>query len=108
MKNCDNCKTYTLLSWASIPEENDFYVIPDEEITETQRTLLAKAHNRLINNDDMNEGMDFLNNALCEEKKHCGDDVPDVWKCCWAKYKHDMSNPVVCRISHAYFSGFIL
>ncbi len=120
---------FTLLVWEEIPENTSFYLIPNEELAIDNRLeLLKKAHNTFVNAQEDNEGLRFLNAALCPEE-HINDDsyfddgftthhggerikrcepTPREWRCIFAKYKQDSNNVVEADISRVVLSGFIL
>lgn len=57
----------TLLIWNENPEEIKLYLIPDH-LAREYREFLTEAHDRMINGDlEMNDGLRFLNAALCNE-----------------------------------------
>lgn len=104
-------ESYTLLVYNQIPDYLDFYLIPNKEITGHQLILLIEAHDKLVNSDDVNSGMEFLMAALCEKEENCNPDVPKEWHCVWNKYK--VTNPLhlsslTGTISRVIKSGFIL
>lgn len=68
----------TLLIWEEIPEKTRFFALTD--LTQTDYEALSSAHGKIINCDDENEGMTFLNAAL----------TPDIKK---EKYGVDLSYP---------------
>lgn len=96
---------FTLLVWETIPEETDFYVIPNE-VAQKYEHFLKQAHHKFINAQKMNDGMKFLNTAL-------GDEVPEegfeehlgVLR----EYKCDHHKPILDKtITAVYLSGFVL
>lgn len=97
--------TYTLLIWQTIPENSDFYLIPNE-VADKYKHFLKEAHNLFINSDDMNDGMRFLNSAL-------GEDVPEEGfedsLGIFCQYKVDIKAPILdSHITTVYLSGFVL
>jgi hypothetical protein len=78
---------YTLLIYSEVPEDTKFYLIPDSEINDEQRALLNEAHGRMVNSDEMNDGMRFLNDALCPEEHSCDEETPKHWHCVFAQYR---------------------
>jgi hypothetical protein len=52
--------------------------------------------------------MTFLNNALCEMAECCSDGCLEEDKGCWAKYKRNISRPLVEPVSETIYSGFFL
>lgn len=105
---------FTLLIWEMVPEKTELYLIPNDAADE-YRNYLSQAHNRFINSDEMNDGMNFLNAALCESKFDNGLEEP--WSQhvgVFAKYKQDFGkHPLILMnannaIMAVYLSGFIL
>jgi hypothetical protein len=108
---------HTLLIYSEVPEDTKFYLIPDRVIREEHRALLNESHGRMINSDDMNNGMSFVSNAICKEEKFCDDTTPKEWHCIWAKYQVEMvaGQPFVAMsddedwsITSVVHTGFIL
>lgn len=115
--------TNTLLIWEEIPEDTTLYLLPSE-VADKYLDLLTQAHNKFINFSDYNEGLAFLNAALCDEE-HIDDNeyfedengisnkTPGIkakkeWRCIFAKYKVDESLPLEANISRVILSGFAL
>lgn len=97
--------SYTLLVWETIPEETDFYLIPNE-VADKYRSYLEQAHHKFINAQEMNEGMAFLNTAL-------GDEMAEEGFChelgTFREYKVDHHKPILDKnITAVYLSGFVL
>ena len=104
-------KPSTLIVYAQIPERTDFYVVPNEVITAEQAELLELAHGMLVNGDEMNPGMDFLMNAVCDAPEHCSPESPPQWRCVWAKFKREVAPlyPLTdVQVTRIVYSGFIL
>jgi hypothetical protein len=55
-----------LLVYENIPECTDFFVITDP--TEDDLVMLTDAHGKVLNVDDENDGLAFVNNATCDPK----------------------------------------
>lgn len=101
---------YTLLVWQEIPEDTKTYLIPNEAIDSNGFwDLMKTAHDKVINGDEMNDGLRFLNAALLDEKYvnddsmfddgtvntmignkpvkvKVGEPCPKEWRCVLAKY----------------------
>ncbi len=97
-----------LLIWEEVPENTVLYVIPNE-VAEEYREFLEMAHGKMINADEMNKGMEFLNVAISGED--CG--KADAWAKqyvgCLKQYKVDHTKPVTAEIiSLVYLLGFML
>lgn len=97
--------SHTLLVWETIPEETDFYLIPNE-VAQKYEEYLKQAHHRFINCDNMNDGLKFLNTALGDEEpeegfeEHLG---------ALREYKCDHKKPLLDKhITAVYLSGFVL
>jgi hypothetical protein len=108
----NNTRTYTLLVWENVPEKCDMYTIPNDE-AEKFRQYLTLAHNKLLNYDDNNDGLSFLNVALSDQSvEEC-----EGWTECniaqyagiWKKYKVEPTSPLKdVVITHVYRSGFAM
>ena len=107
----------TLLIWEQVPESTTLYVIPDSKIVPQMREWLRAAHNKFINADEENDGMTFLNVALCENKSDVPEDsrfYPFVgifvpYKLGPDPFESDGSGPTKFdKILSVYVSGFVL
>ncbi len=100
---------YVLLIWEEIPESTKFFLIPIE-IANDHAEYLEEAHNKFINSDDENDGLNFLNMAVCEPGQKWDDDVP--FKDCaglFHEYLYDVTKPITgTNIKAVYLSGFVL
>jgi hypothetical protein len=101
---------YTLLIWQTLPESTDLYLIPNDKLSEEQFKYLHEAQNKMINADDMNDGLRFLNTALAENYAEEGF---DKYKGCLREYKwEDNSEAITDRpwivITNVFLSGFVL
>lgn len=102
---------YTLVIWSEIPENTFFYLIPNEKITPKIREYLSQAHNKFINFDEAEPGMEFLNIAFCDPK-HAEDytiDYPDFaeYAGLFQEFKVAPENPITGKIiTFVYHSGF--
>lgn len=107
-----NPESYTLLVYSNLPEDVHLYLIPNDEITTEHLLLLMEANDKLVNNDDLNPGMEFLMAALTVEAKDCNPDVPKEWHCIWNKYKVGkvplVDSNLHAPITRVFKSGFIL
>ena len=93
-----------------VPDNAKFYLIPDAVITEEQRAFLNESHGRLVNIDEMNRGMQFLNDALCKEKHNCDESSPEEWHCVFAQYEVEevAGQPFSDEISQVVHSGMMM
>lgn len=106
-----NPEVYTLLVYSNLPEDVHLYLIPNDKVTMEHLLLLMEANDKLVNNDDMNPGMEFLMAALTVEAKNCNPDVPKEWHCIWNEYKVTDMLPLsnlTGTITRVFKSGFIL
>jgi len=53
-----------LLIWEEAPEGLKFFIIPESEISSRQLDLIKEANGKMVNRDDLCEGLLFLNNVL--------------------------------------------
>lgn len=104
--------SHTLIVYQSINNDDEptcLYLIPNEVISERFRGWMEEAHNKLINCDETNDGMSFLNAATSPNKK----DVEGKWADCasiFHEYKMNLEKPwanVELHIDHIYVSGFV-
>lgn len=100
--------TYTLLVWEEIPENTKMFMIPNE-IADKYRNYLEEAHNRYINIDETNDGMNFLNYALAKEKWAEGYPMEEHTGV-FADYEVNFKNNPISnvQITFVYHSGFCL
>lgn len=111
-----NHQTFTLLVYSNIPEDTNLYLIPNSDITDEQLSFLKEAHNKLVNGDDNNTGMEFLMAALTKEnnRQYFDESIPEEWRCVWTK--HEVNKEVYLNptnllggvITQVFVSGFIL
>lgn len=95
----------TLLVWEEVPENTRMFLIPDE-VAQKHRDFLDEAHNCLINQDEMNDGLRFLNTALSNETPEKGfEEYQGIFK----EYEVKLGSPLRDQnITAVYFSGFVL
>jgi hypothetical protein len=100
--------TMSLLIWETVPEKTDLYLIPNHIATQ-YRNLLEMAHGKFINSDEMNEGMEFLNAALCSKEEYV-DEEQKQYACIFHPYLWGNAHPIGdgVHITHVYLTGFIL
>ena len=104
---------FTLLIWEMVPEYHELYLIPND-VADKYRAFLNQAHNQFINSDPTNDGMDFLNAALCETDSNNGLTEPWIqYAGIFSSFKQDTKNPIHLMnadtlITSVYLSGFIL
>jgi hypothetical protein len=98
-------KPSTLLIWEEVPDTTKLYVIPNE-VADKYRSFLEQAQNKLINNDEMNPGLAFVNTALGEEVSEEGfEEHLGIFR----QYEVKLDNPLVDQnITTVYHSGFYL
>jgi len=102
--------THTLLIWQQVPEKTVLYLIPNDKLSEEQFEYLHQAQNRMINVDDMNDGLRFLNTSLSNEYAHDGF---EKYLGCLMEYKwEDNSEAITDRpdisITNVFLSGWCL
>lgn len=89
-----------LLVWEENPESVKFFLIKDP--TEFQLKMLNEANNRLVNGEEMNDGMEYLMNALAKEE-YKDDSFKDTdWHLC------EVKTPISSKINKVFYSGFVL
>ena|SRR5271165_1990528 len=102
--------THTLLIWQLLPEETVLYLIPNDKLSEEQFEYLEQAQNKMLNASHMNDGLRFLNTALCEDYAEKGF---EKYRGCLREYKwEDNSEAITDRpdisITNVFLSGFVL
>jgi hypothetical protein len=105
-------ENFVLLVWEENPEGIKFYLIPEAEASE-HRKFLDLAQNQMINNDDMNDGMCFLNTALTKKEMVNGFEPRfepgfEKFNGIWDKYLVAHNKPIIANITKVYKSGFLL
>ena len=99
--------TSTLLVFSHIPESVEFYLIPND-VADQYRHQFELAHNKLMNCDEMNEGLHFINHAIIDEPY---DQKFEEYTGIFIKYKIDRNNFDLCsdvHVTHIVNSGFVL
>ena len=104
---------FALLVWQLIPENANYYLIPEElEIKFRDKLMLAQG--KFINIDKMNDGLEFLNAALASDS----DETDKYKKGCYGnnachtgvltQFKKEMTTnmPLIANIYAVYESGF--
>lgn len=97
-----------LLIWEMIPEETHLYLIPMEvyESNPDFEKYFVEAHNKFINNCDMNDGLRFLNTALSKTDPEAGF---EKYLGIFIEYRWDEKTPINHKnIQGVYLSGFVL
>jgi len=89
-----------LLIWEEVPERLRFYLIEDP--TPEQTKMLELANGMLINSDDENEGMAYLNVALSSPEYSNGESHAGIWM------NNEVETPVQGPIARMYHSGFMM
>lgn len=102
---------YSLVIWEEVPENTTLVLIQNDLIDQNGwRAFLEQAHNKLINSDKINDGMEFINHGLMQEQyaNDCGEQYKQ-YVSVLRPYIQDKSQPIVDRIiTHVYFAGFVL
>lgn len=100
--------TFTLLVWELIPEETYLYLIPNE-VADKYKHYLDQAQNRMVNQDDLNDGMNFLI-AACSQNEDDASEEFKKYTGLFGLYRYTtMSVPITNQtINKVYFSGFCL
>lgn len=78
-------KEHTLIVWTN-QESVEFFMVPNEKISNDQLDLMLEADGKWINAGKINPGMTFLNNALCVKEEYCFDG-DDKDYCVFSKFK---------------------
>lgn len=116
--------SYTLLIWEEVPETTHLFLIPNDVITPAQRELLKQAQGRLINRDDENPGLEFVNAAVTDPKyRQKPEDYTDdndirdrpsdqffQDQCIWHQYEVPIKEDeeILRPITQVVFTGFML
>lgn len=99
---------YVLLVWEEVPEKTVLFLLPQDKAKEWEK-FLVEAHNKLINADDMNDGLRFLNTAIASEDGTAEDGFEEYLGVL-SQYKwEDNNKPILDKdIVAVYVSGFVL
>lgn len=100
--------SFTLLIWEIVPENTELYYIPNGKISAKQFEYLHQAQNKIINVDEYNDGLRFLNTALGKESAEEGF---EEYLGCFAEYKwEDKDEAITDRdpITNVFLSGFAM
>ena len=98
---------HTLLIWEEVPEKTRLFVIPNE-VADKYVHFLEQAHNKLINSDDSNDGMNFLNYALFTGEEEWDEKFKE-YRGLFSSYEVNLENPITdFIITSVYYSGFVL
>jgi hypothetical protein len=104
-----------LLVYNFHPEETRYYLIPSIEIMRNEwGDYLRMAHGKMVNVDEVNEGMKFLMAAtvkpdLKNDPENFEPDVKEEWKSAFAEYEvsvNDITPANDLVILGVYSSGF--
>jgi hypothetical protein len=105
----ESIKMSALLIFNNIPENVDFYILPDH-VHEKYKHFLVEAHGKLLNCHEMNKGMGFLDVALTKEKLPFCDggfssEELDQYSGIFVQYKVDNSKPFKFDGGNIYSAG---
>ena len=93
-----------LIVYETNPDGCEFYLV---EADEKQVDMLKQCHNRFINSDDLNEGMEYLNIAL-SEKQYLYDGEEDLpHASIWLDKRIERSEPLKIEADLIVYTGFI-
>lgn len=93
-----------LIVYEANPDGCEFYLV---EADEKQVDILKQCHNRFINSDDMNEGMEYLNIAI-SEKQHLYDGDENLpHASIWLDKRIDRSEPFKVEADLIVYTGFM-
>ena len=101
----------TLLIYSNIPDDQYFFIIPDEELQSYWHEMLSLANGKIVNIHDTNEGMKWLMSATATKPEYCDASVDEVYHCCLAKYKFELAegeSAIYGPFSKVYVSGIFL
>ena len=104
---------HTLVVYEEVPERTSMFLIPNDVMEQNNwLPLLLQANGKFVNNDDNNEGMDFVVAATMQEKYRNTDSfdegTPKEWRCALTAYRKEPTDLLDVRISRVIFTGFIL
>ena len=98
--------THSLVIYEMVPEETRLFLLPNA-VADLYRDFLTQAHNKFVNNDEMNEGMHFLMAATSPKMEYVDEDMKDVG-CIFHQYLLVNELPFEGTITHVYVTGFCL
>ncbi len=100
---------YTLLVYSLIPEETNFYLIPQTEETKEILEIVEQAHGTIGNSfDKENRATHILCDMLAQKGEYCSNTVPKKFRRCLNQYKQDMKKPLISNITKVINAGFFL
>lgn len=106
-------QTFTLLVWEEVPEALNFYLIPDDNLDDEDREVLALVQGCYINSTstsaEQDDALDCINAALTENPKFLPPRHPQgsKWACRFKDYKREAGPLNVC-VSAIVKCGFFL
>jgi hypothetical protein len=95
-----------LLVYNQIPENLDFYLMPESDLTEEDRKILEAINGEYVNIDEYTQEMKKADNALATKPEYTTKDCEEDWKCRWAKFKTEC--PITAPISKVYEFGMVM
>lgn len=93
-----------LIVYEANPDGCEFYLV---EADEKQVDILKQCHNRFINSNDMNEGMEYLNIAISEKQYLYDGDENLPHASIWLDKRIDRSEPFEVEADLIVYTGFI-
>jgi hypothetical protein len=99
---------HTLLIWESVPENIDFYLIPDDAMQPEWIKKLTTAHGHYLNGArnsvDVDDALSWINGAIAPDE-YADEEVDNVLHI----FKTEMEQPLMnANISRVFYCGFIM
>jgi regulator of PEP synthase PpsR (kinase-PPPase family) len=101
----------TILIYSLIPEDQIFFIIPDEELLPEWNEMLAQSNGKIVNIHELNDGMRNLMAATSSKEEYCDKEVDKKYHCCLAKFKFELASDspeITGPFSRVFVSGFWL
>lgn len=99
-----------LIVYNLIPEELNFFVVPEDQLLPDWEEHLINCHNKTCNGDDYNDSMNWLSSATVSKSEFCSEEVDPKYHCCLYPFKVKLEDnkALVGPFSKVYTSGFFL
>ncbi len=99
-----NGPKYFLLIY--LGQYTNLYLLPKHIVTPSQLKLLEMAEGRLIGDEEMNSGMQFVTNAIATKTEYCADGDPEDYGI-WSKFRKDSLSSPGQNIDRVFVTGSV-
>lgn len=98
----------TLIVYNIIPDDIQFFIVPDSELKPEWVKMLELAHGKCVNIDERNDGMEWMESASSPKKEYCSNTVLEEFHCCLRPYKISAEDTLNGPFTKVYYTGFFL